>query len=479
MITNAREYAITRAQAAKLSTALETARARGPAPGVHPDLHKAEISAIESEITRLHQEVEAYEALRDGRTLRLPQADVADLPAVLIKARIANNLSQKELAARLGLHEQQVQRYEANGYRGASFDRLLEVARVLGVRVEQKATFALAAARAARTALRKLGFEQSFIDRRLLPAELDEATTDAGSAFTSLAEIGRVFGWSVDDLARGTLPELQPAMAGGARFKLPKGRDLDYLTAYSAYAYRLACGANRCAAHLPRGIIPQDAAAARKAVTHDGPITLRKLVEWAWSEGVVVIPLPDPAAFHAAFWRIEGRNIIILKQKNKSAERWMNDLLHDLYHAAIDPLAATRSVVDTEDPAADGGDAEEDAANEYARDVLLAGIADQLIEECVEQAGGSGPHLKAAVPRVARKHGVPVGALANHLAWTLDRQHPPYPMRWWGPADSLQTDNTADVAWARDLCFERLTPPGDPDPDVELLFSALRHGEVG
>jgi peptidoglycan hydrolase-like protein with peptidoglycan-binding domain len=208
-------------------------------------------------------------------------------------------------------------------------------------------------------------------------------------------------------------------------------------------------------------------------------MTLPRLVEWAWSVGVVVIPLPDAAAFHAAFWRIDGRNVIVLKQKHKSAERWMNDLLHDLYHAALDPSIKTRSVVDAEPPNADGDNAEEDAANEYARDVLLAGIADQLIDECVTEAGGFGPRLKAAVPRVARRHGVPVGALANHLAWTLDHQEPPYPMRWWGVADSLQTDNTPDVKWARELCFERLVPPGDADPDVEMLFRALRHEEVG
>jgi len=478
MIMNAREYAITRSQASKLRGALDVARAHGPAGGVHPELHALELSAIESEITRLEQEVEAYEALRDGRTLQVSAADVTDLPSVLVKARIANNMSQKELAELLGVHEQQIQRYEATGYRSVSFDRLLEVARVLGVQVEQKATFTLAALRTARNALRKLGFDEAFIEHRLMPSDGNEVTNNPRTTYTSLTEIRRVFGWSVDDLARGALPQLQPAMTGGARFKLSKGRDLDYLTAYSAYAYRLACGAARCAAHLPHGTIPQNAAAAREAIGRSGPLTLRSLVEWAWSVGIVVIPLPDPAAFHAAFWRIDGRNIIILKQKTRSAERWMSDLLHDLYHAAVDPEAPTRSVVDTEESTSDATDSEENDANLYARDVLLKGMADQLIEECVAVAGGVGQRLKTSVPKVARKHDVPVGALANHLAWTLDHQDPPYPMKWWGVADSLQTDNSADVAWASQLCFERLIPPGEPDPDVELLFRTLRQGEV-
>jgi len=41
------------------------------------------------------------------------------------------------LAARLGVKPQQVQRYEASNYQTASFARLREVARVLGLRVRE------------------------------------------------------------------------------------------------------------------------------------------------------------------------------------------------------------------------------------------------------------------------------------------------------------------------------------------------------
>jgi len=53
------------------------------------------------------------------------------LPSALIQARIATGLSQKQLAERLGLKEQQVQRYEANDYQGASLGRLHEVVTAL------------------------------------------------------------------------------------------------------------------------------------------------------------------------------------------------------------------------------------------------------------------------------------------------------------------------------------------------------------
>ena len=51
---------------------------------------------------------------------------VAELPATLIKARIARGLSQKDLADRIGLKEQQIQRYEATDYASASLTRIKE-----------------------------------------------------------------------------------------------------------------------------------------------------------------------------------------------------------------------------------------------------------------------------------------------------------------------------------------------------------------
>ena len=46
---------------------------------------------------------------------------MADVPRLLIRARIARGLSQKSLAGRLVLKEQQIQRYEASEYASAKF----------------------------------------------------------------------------------------------------------------------------------------------------------------------------------------------------------------------------------------------------------------------------------------------------------------------------------------------------------------------
>ena len=60
----------------------------------------------------------------------------------LIQGRTAAGLSQKELAKRLGLKEQQLQRYEATDYASSSLTRVCEVARSLGLKVKAEASVA-------------------------------------------------------------------------------------------------------------------------------------------------------------------------------------------------------------------------------------------------------------------------------------------------------------------------------------------------
>ena len=64
---------------------------------------------------------------------------VNELATVLIKARVAQGLSQRDLAERLGLKEQQIQRYEATDYASASLARIKEVVSALGAETDKPA----------------------------------------------------------------------------------------------------------------------------------------------------------------------------------------------------------------------------------------------------------------------------------------------------------------------------------------------------
>ena len=129
MIKNERQYRITRAQADGLARTRESLNRREGE--VHPLIAKAQEDALRSQIEDLQGELRDYESLLSGAFRADDLQAIAQLPAMLIKARIAQGLSQKELAKLLGLKEQQLQRYEATDYASASLTRIREVAGAL------------------------------------------------------------------------------------------------------------------------------------------------------------------------------------------------------------------------------------------------------------------------------------------------------------------------------------------------------------
>ena len=138
MIKNERQYKITKAQAGRFSNTLESLKQRPKdESSLHPLIAKAQEDALRSQLADLESELSEYESLKAGEfqwdSLKL----VADLPSILIKARIARGLSQKELAARIGLKEQQIQRYEATDYASANLARIKEVASAFEVGVNR------------------------------------------------------------------------------------------------------------------------------------------------------------------------------------------------------------------------------------------------------------------------------------------------------------------------------------------------------
>lgn len=145
MITNERQYRIAKSEARKFEQAIEAARERAPGPDVDPRIHQATIESLESELAVLREQLERYEALKAGKVKSRTARSLRELPIVLIEARIAAGLTQRELAKHLGVPEQQVQRYEATLYSGVSLQRLQEIAEILGLEIEERARYAIPA----------------------------------------------------------------------------------------------------------------------------------------------------------------------------------------------------------------------------------------------------------------------------------------------------------------------------------------------
>lgn len=134
MIKNERQYRVTKAQAERFTKALRNLDAGGPDRSeVTSRLLTVQKEALQSQLSDLEGDIQEYEALKAGNFAFEQLEDISELPRLLIRARIASGLSQRGLADRLGLKEQQIQRYEANDYASASFTRIREIVSALGV----------------------------------------------------------------------------------------------------------------------------------------------------------------------------------------------------------------------------------------------------------------------------------------------------------------------------------------------------------
>jgi ribosome-binding protein aMBF1 (putative translation factor) len=142
MIKNERQYRITKAHAQRFEQAIADVQAT-PKPAIHPKLRKAELDGLRSQRQDLERELRDYEELRSGKRRAIPLDSIEDLPKTLIQARIAAGLSHEELARRIGLKPQQIQRYEATNYQSASLERVNEIARALGVKLRHPAELRL------------------------------------------------------------------------------------------------------------------------------------------------------------------------------------------------------------------------------------------------------------------------------------------------------------------------------------------------
>ena len=98
-------------------------------------LDKAQIKRLmdplESFQLQLQEEVQAYERLCQGELSELH--NVRSIGHLLISARIARGLSQRQLAERLDVNESSISRDERNEYHNITLDRAARILDILGV----------------------------------------------------------------------------------------------------------------------------------------------------------------------------------------------------------------------------------------------------------------------------------------------------------------------------------------------------------
>ena len=134
MIKNEKQYKTTKSKLKDLQRSLKVCK-----EGTFPNktIHKAMADSLKSLMGDLEKEIREYENLKNNKVPTLKIKSLADLPNVLVRSRISQGLTQKQLAEKLEMPAQQIQRYESEDYRRVSFGTLLDISRTLNIDLDK------------------------------------------------------------------------------------------------------------------------------------------------------------------------------------------------------------------------------------------------------------------------------------------------------------------------------------------------------
>lgn len=477
MIKNKRQYAATAKQVQLFKEALARWSADDMPVGFDPRMHQAQRDGFESQLESLQNQLTEFDALQNGCIEAISLKSLDELPVGLIKARIARGLTQKELAEKVGVKTQQVQRWEAEDYENVNFSSMIDIAHALELDISE--TIRLPAKhRPAFSALKDLGITKAFINARLVPTKLKWLNPDMDKAELLAAaadRLDKIFGCKIATDGTVANDDRFLLVASEGRFKIPADATANKVTAYAVYAKHLAEIVARATADLSIYAIPRDWKALRTALLGDAPMSFERLLNGAWDMGIPVLPLADPIRFHGVCWRIHGRNVVVLKQPMSFESRWAFDLVHEIYHAGENPELDSMAAVQCDPMDETRRESDDEAnANNMAGNVLLNGLAEELYQKIITAAGNKWQLIPVA-QQVAKDADVNIGHLANYLAFRLNADSF---IEWWGPAAMLQPETDPPFETAKKVFFERVNLAELSAEDRDLLEQALSDPEI-
>lgn len=149
MILNDLEYQVTKERIEGFERALALLNTPdNDLKKTNPIMWQLNVDGVQSLLDDFTSQMQEYNALinRDESEPIVFEIDsLSQLARVLIQARIAAKISQKELAERLGIEESLLQRYEDREYESATLMQLLQISEVLGISIQPKTTIRVVA----------------------------------------------------------------------------------------------------------------------------------------------------------------------------------------------------------------------------------------------------------------------------------------------------------------------------------------------
>ncbi|MGI0523992.1 helix-turn-helix domain-containing protein [Rhizobium giardinii] len=359
IILNEKELRDTRLRVTRLGEALSSeASVSQLTSGLPSEVVVQVTEMMKAERRSLLASIEAYESAKEtGDATLLQQRASSDPGVTLIAARIAKGYSQRDLAWRLGVKEQQVQRYEADRYSTISLKNYARVAALLGVQI--KATI------------------QENPEFRGLDAIIADVSKED---IKKILRHGRAQGWFSEDMNEAQLRQYvaENRIEFGSPSLLRTGLNVtDHSEDVLLHAWR-ARVASRAKAIISKELTSFDPLEirwlpdlVRLTVREDGP---RCAISLLAERGIIVIAeaqIPGLAIDGAAFLE-QGVPVIGLTIRRDTIDNFWFTLLHELAHVLLHyRTGLSTGFYDQEE--ATSSDEQEAEADKFACNLLIPG----------------------------------------------------------------------------------------------------------
>jgi Zn-dependent peptidase ImmA (M78 family)/transcriptional regulator with XRE-family HTH domain len=478
LIKNERQLALSKSELAEFRRTLSSLERKSLPRSPIEDI---ELQSIRNQVQALESEIGEYESLWGSATEIPALRFFEEIPNALVRARISLGLTQRDLAERIGVAEQQIQRYESEGYQSASIGRIRELIRALGLTPPhslEEAASNITVGELMRK-LQDVGLEPAFVMNRLLPSDLatelgskarSERANELGIKVANV--VGPIFRWDSNEVLSRSPLALDSTSLGSVQFKARSNVNRTRMNAQAFYAHYLALLTLQASEELPLTQLPDQPYRIHEHISKlPGSLSLENCIRFVWSLGVPVLPLNEPVGMQGAHFRERTRDILILNSRTDSPARWLFDLFHEYWHAAkhqVQP-AEQALVMEDLDSASKIKVGDEHEANLFAAAVLLGANPSKVVRECVENAGRDMLMLKKSVEDVARRRDIPVDLLANVVAFRLSEDG----KNWWGTARNLERSVPGIQQIAARILVKYIDPTKISVPDLNLLGRAL------
>ncbi|MCB1511846.1 MAG: ImmA/IrrE family metallo-endopeptidase, partial [Hyphomicrobiaceae bacterium] len=347
-----------RARISRLSEALNSEHALEPVvAGLPPEVVLQVSHMMKAERERLTHAIEAYEEAKETKSPTALKALVNhDLGLMLIVARIANGFSQKDLAWRLGVKEQQIQRWESERYGQISLKNYHRVAALLGVR--------------------------PYADIPDQPAfrGLDMVIDDVSKAeIKKILKHGRNNGWFAEDFTESELRRYiaENRIDFGSPSLLRTGLNVeDHTEDVMLHAWRARVSIRAREAflnvediHEPLELrwIPELVRLSREP---NGPL---KAVETLAKRGIVLVVEPQVPGLKidGAAFLVDGRPVIGMTIRTDAVDNFWFTLLHELAHVTLHYYSGLSVGFFDQTDRDISVDKQEEEANRFASNLLI------------------------------------------------------------------------------------------------------------